>query len=253
MQRAASVMSSKISEVMGCVHSQETFTGVDGPGARHLLFLQSCWMRCKFCANPDTWRAKNAPIVSSKSVADQLAKSADFLSGVTVSGGEPLLQPEFVSAIFQEAHALGLDTCLDTSGHAPMRNMKLVLPYTDIALLCVKHLDPRMYRSLTGCNIAHMHKFTEELKRHETPFIVRYVVIPDITNSRRAIDALVEYVHKNAPTCKSVELLPYHRFGESKWTALGLRYPFHDVPTANMVHVRAVAAQLTEQGVNVSM
>eukprot|EP00878_Enallax_costatus_P004356 GHUV01004592.1.p1 GENE.GHUV01004592.1~~GHUV01004592.1.p1 ORF type:complete len:240 (+),score=35.22 GHUV01004592.1:531-1250(+) len=170
-----------VPEVVGQIHSTESFSAVDGPGVRFLVFTQGCAMRCKFCSNPDTWSAHAGETISSKSLANQIRSVAPYLrpggGGVTCSGGEPLLQPDFTAAIFREAHAMGLTTCLDTTGQGTKHhNWDKVLPHTDMVLFCIKHLDPEKYTGLTGLRQLGALKFAEELKTQRVPFWLRWVL-----------------------------------------------------------------------------
>jgi pyruvate formate lyase activating enzyme len=136
-----------IPEVFGRLHSTESFSAVDGPGVRFVAFLQGCAMRCAFCSNPDSWAMGGGEVVSSKELAEQIARVLPYLKsgggGLTCSGGEPLLQPEFAAALFREAHALGLTTTLDTTGQGTKhKHWDVVLPHTDGVLFCIKALDP---------------------------------------------------------------------------------------------------------------
>jgi pyruvate formate lyase activating enzyme len=192
---APSPSSSPIGEVVGRVQSLESFSTVDGPGIRMVAFLSGCAMRCVFCSNPDTWSAHGGNPLSSKEVASHLRRLKPFLApgggGLTCSGGEPLLQPHFTAALFREARALGLTTVLDTTGQGTKHhNWDVVLPYTDMALFCVKSLDSRKYTLLTGLRQRGALRFADELLAKRVPFWVRYVLIPGWTDSEQDVAAL---------------------------------------------------------------
>jgi len=208
-----------------------------------------------FCSNPDTWSAHAGDRVSSKDIAEQIRKVRPYLrpggGGVTCSGGEPLLQPDFVSAIFQEAHSMGLTTCLDTTGQGSKHhNWDKVLPHTDMVLFCIKALDPAMYTQLTGLQQRGALKFAEELKHEGIPFWARYVLIPGYTDRPGDIEKLVEF-GKSMPTLQGIELLPYHLLGRNKWDALGLKYPLDHVQTPPLEQTRRVIKQLEDEGLRV--
>lgn len=170
---------------------------------------------------------------------------------MTCSGGEAMLQPDFVTAIFKEAHYLGLTSCLDTTGQGTKHHhWDKVLPYTDMVLFCIKHLDPIKYEQITGMKQKGALKFADELKANSIPFWVRYVLMPGLSDSDKDLDALIEFVQKY-PTAMGVELLPYHLLGKNKWDALGLKYPLEGMKTPSHEAVRAAVHQLEAAGVNV--
>lgn len=244
-----------IPEVLGHIHSTESFSAVDGPGVRFIVFTQGCAMRCSFCSNPDSWSAHGGELVSSKDLAKQISRVLPYLKsshgGLTCSGGEPLLQPQFTATLFREAHAMGLTTTLDTTGQGTKhKNWDVVLPHTDGVLFCIKALDPEKYQGMTGLKQIGALRFARELGERGIPFWARYVLIPGHTDSQKDIDLLAEWASKQ-PTIAGVELLPYHLYGKNKWEALGLKYPLEGVPTPPPAAVRAVISKLEDAGVKV--
>ncbi|GBF95872.1 pyruvate formate lyase-activating enzyme [Raphidocelis subcapitata] len=244
-----------VEEVFGQVHSTESFSAVDGAGIRFLVFLQGCAMRCSFCSNPDTWSLHGGEFVSSKELAKQIRRVLPYLKssqgGLTCSGGEPLLQPQFTAALFQEAHSMGLTTTLDTTGQGTKhKHWDAVLPHTDSVLFCIKSLDPTKYRGMTGLKQAGALRFASELAARSIPFWARYVLIPGHTDGAADVAALAEWAAAQ-PSILGVELLPYHLFGRNKWEALGLRYPLEGVGTPPPAAVRAVVERLQAAGLNV--
>eukprot|EP01023_Acetabularia_acetabulum_P045842 TRINITY_DN4668_c1_g1_i5.p1 TRINITY_DN4668_c1_g1~~TRINITY_DN4668_c1_g1_i5.p1 ORF type:complete len:244 (+),score=38.63 TRINITY_DN4668_c1_g1_i5:220-951(+) len=165
----------EIPEVFGYVHSTESFSAVDGPGVRFLTFLQGCAYRCVFCSNPDTWQCNKGPMTSSKQIAAKIQRVLPYLKGsgggVTVSGGEALLQPQFTAALFREAHQMGISTCLDTTGQGTKHHSwDVVLPHTDVVLYCMKHFEEDRYFEITGHKMKGALKFVEELNEQWPDF-----------------------------------------------------------------------------------
>lgn len=244
-----------VPEVYGHVHSTESFSAVDGPGIRFLTFLQGCAMRCSFCSNPDTWSAHSGHVMSSKDIASKMEHVLPYLrtsgGGITCSGGEPLLQPHFVAALFREAHKMGVTTCLDTTGQGTKHhNWDIVLPHTDLVLFCIKHLDPEKYRQLTGLCQSGALKFAAELKARHIPYYARYVLIPGFTDSTEDLSRLAEFASYQ-PSLKAVELLPYHVLGKNKWEALNLKYPLEGVTPPSKPEVHKAVELLKGFGVPV--
>lgn len=249
---------SDVPEAIGCIHSTESMSAVDGPGLRFMVFLQGCIARCQFCSNPDTWEFHAGHHVTSKKIASMMARSLAYMrasgGGLTCSGGEPLMQPHFVEALFREAHALGLNTVLDTNGQGcPGAHWDDVLPHTDLVLVCVKHLDANRYRELVGGSAkpASVLHFIEELNHKNIPFWIRYVLIPGHTMASEDIDLLVEFSKRQSSCLRGVELLPYHRLGVEKWRQLGIAYPMEHVEPPGREEVVAVAERLEAEGINV--
>ena len=222
----------------GRVHSIETMGTVDGPGIRLVVFTQGCPMRCLYCHNPDTWTVDGGTEVSVEHVLDLYESNRAFYraGGVTVSGGEPLLQPEFVGDLFFALHARPrgrVHTCLDTSGAAytpenPARFERL-LAETDLVLLDIKHADPARHRALTGRDPARIRSFGDELARRKIPVVIRHVVVPGWTDS---IDECAKLGRLIAPwgNVVGLEMLPYHTMGVAKYEQLGIDYPLAGVP-----------------------
>lgn len=245
----------EIQEEVGYVHSTESFSAVDGPGMRFLIFLQGCGFRCSFCSNPDTWAVNKGAQMSSKDIAHRLDLVLPYLKasggGVTCSGGEALLQPHFVSAVFDEARARGLNTCLDTTGQGTKhRSWDVVLPHTDLVLFCVKHMDPQKYLQLTGHPQGGMIKFARELSDRNLPAWCRYVLIPGMTDSVNDLQMLIDFL-KEHPNFLGVELLPYHRLGVEKWHVMGLEYPLEHCRTPTLQQTQGALRQLEDAGIRV--
>lgn len=239
-----------IKEAYGRVHSIDTFTAIDGPGIRYMLFLQGCNLKCRSCSNPDTWNHKDGVTTSSKEIIASISKYRSYIEGITVSGGEPLLQPEFVASIFQECHNMDLNTCIDTAGQSLTRNWHIILPHTDIALICLKSIDPVKYFKFTGMPQKHALQFIDTVQEYNVPFYLRYLYIPGITDDYKDIESFIEYA-KTLQNMKGIEFLPYHRIGVSKWKTLNIPYTLEDVPVPSHDKIEEVRKYFTNAGLYV--
>lgn len=219
--------------VVGRIHSIETFGAVDGPGVRFVAFLQGCPMRCAFCHNPDTWRV-DAPVRYEMTATELLSKVLRYRQyikrgGVTLSGGEPLVQAEFVREFFSLCRENGIHTALDTSGAIFTPASLSVLDFTDLVLLDVKTFDDTLHQSYTGLPRTNNAKFLDYLQQTGKPVWIRHVVVPGFTDDRSRLEALAHYLSLY-DVIERVELLPYHDMGAYKYAELGLTYPLEGVP-----------------------
>jgi pyruvate formate-lyase 1-activating enzyme len=218
---------------MGRVHSIETAGSVDGPGLRFVLFVSGCPLRCQYCHNPDTWDAKAGWPLPAETIVAEIAKYAHFLhlahGGVTISGGEPLSQPDFVTAVLEGAKTLGLHTALDTSGFLGDHADDRLLAATDLVLLDIKAFDEDTYHRLTHKALAPTLRFAERLAGMGKPVWLRYVLVPGLNDDPAAITALARYAAKLG-NVRRVEVLPFHKMGESKWEIMGMHSPLADTP-----------------------
>eukprot|EP00768_Dysnectes_brevis_P000903 gnl/Dysnectes_brevis/1208_a1350_2787.p1 GENE.gnl/Dysnectes_brevis/1208_a1350_2787~~gnl/Dysnectes_brevis/1208_a1350_2787.p1 ORF type:complete len:307 (+),score=126.49 gnl/Dysnectes_brevis/1208_a1350_2787:193-1113(+) len=231
----------------GFVHSEESMSMLDGPGMRYLIFLQGCAMRCRFCSNPDTWETKVGPTLSVTVLADRIRRKVAWLKprggGVSISGGDPVLQPEFVTKLFREVRAMGLTTCLCTSGIGPSRAADMILPETDIAIVCIKHFDREQYRHIARADgLPKALDFCASLEERGIRWWLQYVVIPGMTDRPEDLDLLVEYCGRQKHLEK-VELLKYHELGLDKWKELGLDYPMSE-PSPTSEHMTEIYESL---------
>ncbi|HCT65221.1 MAG TPA: pyruvate formate lyase-activating protein [Lachnospiraceae bacterium] len=230
----------------GKIHSVETVGLVDGPGVRTVLFFQGCGLRCKYCHNPDTWDLQAGKEMDVAEIIKKLKRYQPYYGktgGVTCSGGEPLLQVEFLIELFKECKRNNISTCLDTAGYGK-GDYKELLEYTDLVIFDVKHYIPEKYRELTGGNFSVPTEFLEAVKKSGTPVWIRHVVVPNITDSEEHIRGLENYI-ATIPNVKKVELLPYHTLGVSKYENMGISYPLKDVPNMDKEKTKILQNMIT--------
>ncbi len=241
--------------VLGSVHSWDISTGVDGPGSRFVLFLAGCPLQCLYCHNPDTWRMRNGEPMSSDEVLERVRRYQPFLTsargGVTVSGGEPLLQPLFTKAVLQGAKAAGLHTALDTSGLLGLRADDELLAATDLVLLDLKAIDPDVYRDVTGGPLAPTLRFAERLAAMGKRTWIRFVLLPGWTDDPEHVRAMAEYV-AGLGNVERVDVLGYHRLGREKYAALGLPDRLAGVPAATPEQMAAARQAFADVGLTVT-
>jgi pyruvate formate lyase activating enzyme len=230
-------------DVKGRVHSIETFSTVDGPGIRSVIFLQGCPLRCQYCHNPDTWATDAGQEKSAKEIIDFLERYRGYYKasggGITISGGEPCLQPLFTKALMQECKKRGLHVALDTSGWVSSSVLKDLLQYADLVLLDIKHVDPTMHRQLTGKDNAPALQAGRLISQAGIPLWVRHVLIPGVTDDAEHLMRLAEFLRSLA-TLQRVDILPYHRMGEHKWQELGLAYTLEGITPPSKEQLAAV-------------
>jgi len=215
---------------IGKIHSFESFGTVDGPGIRFVIFMQGCIFRCLYCHNPDTFNFEDASFkLSPQQVFERMDKFKSFYKkgGVTISGGEPLLQPTFVKEFFQLCKSEGVHTAIDTSGCCLTEEVKEALTYTDMVLLDVKCIDPDIHKSLTGQPLQPTLNFAEYLSEKGIPMWIRYVLVPGITDRDDLIEKHADYV-SSLKNVEQVEVLPFHKLGLSKYEHLGIEYALKD-------------------------
>lgn len=238
----------------GSVHSWELVTAVDGPGSRLTLFLSGCALRCLYCQNPDTWQMRNGQRHTVKEVMERIGRYTAVLKatggGVTISGGEPLLQATFVENIFAECKKLGLHTALDTSGFLGARASNTLLNNTDLVLLDVKSGDPDTYRKVTGRSLEPTLDFGRRLAAHGIPMWIRYVLVPDLTDDVDNVEKVADYV-ATLSSVERVEVLPFHQMGRDKWRELGQEYQLEDTEPPTPELVERVREQFRSRGLTV--
>ncbi|MDD5585992.1 MAG: pyruvate formate-lyase-activating protein [Alphaproteobacteria bacterium] len=217
--------------IEGYIHSVETAGTVDGPGMRFVVFVTGCPLRCLYCHNPDTRNLTDGKKTTAAELVDEIAQYRDFLSrtggGVTISGGEPLFQQDFVTAVLQGCKKLGLHTALDTSGYLGNKVKDELLAATDLVLLDIKSFDPFAYRKITGSRLQLTLDFARRLSSFRKPTWIRFVLVPGLTDDLEAIAKMADFI-KGLGCVERVEVLPFHKMGEAKWESLGLPYTLKD-------------------------
>ena len=203
-----------MAEIKGKLHSFESCGTVDGPGIRFIVFTQGCPLRCKYCHNPDTWKMKDAKYERTTDfVMNEILKYRGFFAnngGVTVTGGEPLMQPDFVEELFMKCKKEGIHTALDTSGYIFDERVKEVLKYTDLVLLDIKCMNSNEYKELTGVDLDPTLKFAKYLSDIGKPMWIRHVLVPGITDRDEYLENLADFV-KELKSVEKVEILPFHK------------------------------------------
>lgn len=235
----------------GRIHSWDLSTGVDGPGTRFVLFLNGCPLRCLYCASPDTWHLRDGQQVTVDEVMTRIERYRRFTDlaggGVTVTGGEPLLQSAFTAEVLHRCKELGLHTALDTSGALGPRADDALLADTDLVLLDIKSFDAAVYRRLTGGHLAPTLDFATRLDRLGVPAWIRYVLVPGRTDDPAAIDRLAGFLTK-LDNIDRVDVLPFHKLGAPKYGTLGIPFPLRDNPVPDGALVDRVRDQFRAHG-----
>lgn len=226
-----------MSKIKGAIHSIETFGSVDGPGVRYVIFMQGCNMRCQFCHNPDTWKIESSCYEDAETVLNKAMRYRSYWGhdgGITISGGEPLLQIDFLIDLFTLAKKEGIHTTIDTCGQPFTKEepffskFQTLLEVTDLFLLDVKHIDDDKHKTLTGWtneNILDMARYLSDVNK---PVWIRHVLVPGINSNDVYLSKLYEFISALTNVLR-VEILPYHTLGVYKWKELGLEYPLSDI------------------------
>ena len=241
---------------MGKIHSLETFGTVDGPGVRFVVFFQGCPMRCQYCHNPDTWKAEDGEEMSADEIINRLERNRSFYKtgGITATGGEPMLQMEFLTELFVKAKQKGISTCLDTSGimfptekfgsgqnateisghggnecGVSLEQIEKLMEVTDLVMLDIKHIEDAAHRKLTGHSNSNILAFARYLDSIDKPLWIRHVVVPGITFDEKELTELGKFL-KTLHNVEKLEILPYHSMGKVKYDNLGMDYILKDTP-----------------------
>lgn len=218
----------------GRIHSLESFGTVDGPGIRFVIFFQGCPMRCRYCHNPDTWSVQGGMEMTAEEILAHYEKNRQFYrdGGITVTGGEPLMQLDFLTELMEKARKNGIHTCLDTSGIVYRKDEAAA--YTrlfrslNLVLLDLKHSDPGGHKKLTGCRQEPVLAFLEALESENVPVVIRHVVVPGITDGEEQLERL-GWLMGGYSNIKGLEVLPYHTMGIEKYRKLEISYPLEGV------------------------
>lgn len=232
-------------KILGRIHSVESFGSADGPGIRYIVFLQGCNMRCKYCHNPDTWKFEGGQLLPAQEVLQKAIRYKAYWKnngGITVSGGEALLQIDFVLELFKLAKEKGISTCLDTSGSAFTRQgsfyakFEELMKVTDVFLFDIKHIDDEKHRELTGRTNENILDMAKCLSEHGKKIWIRHVLVPQITDDDEYLKQLRAFID-TLKTVERVEVLPYHTLGVFKWENLNIPYELKDIepPTTERI------------------
>lgn len=218
------------------IHSIESFGTVDGPGIRFVIFMQGCALKCKYCHNRDTWNVNGGNLISIDDLLDKIERYKSYIlpsgGGVTVTGGEPLLQAKFLINLFKELKKRDIPTAIDTSGMFDITDdIKELLSYTDLVLLDIKHINDEKCKDLVGFSNKKELAFARYLSDNNIPIWIRQVIIHGITDDEEDLLALKEFI-STLSNVKKVELIPYHELGKFKWENLGFNYELEGVPAA---------------------
>ncbi|MCM0650659.1 pyruvate formate-lyase-activating protein [Clostridium swellfunianum] len=232
----------------GRIHSIESMGLVDGPGVRTVVFFQGCKLRCAYCHNPDTWAMDGGNEMTPEELLRKIMRFRPYFErsggGVTFSGGDPLLQPEFLLEMLKLCKEKGIHTALDTAGYG-FGEYSEILKYVDLVLLDIKHVDDFGYKNLTGRSKHGLDQFLEELDKSNTKVWIRHVVVPGITDSAEHIEKLKGII-KEIKNVDKVELLPYHTMGVSKYEQLGIPYRLENLEPMDKKYTKDLEKQLND-------
>ena len=233
--------------MVGRIHSFQSMGAVDGPGLRCVVFCQGCPARCAYCHNPDTWDFSGGEETSSEDLVKKILRYRAYLTkgGVTVTGGEPLMQPDFVAELFRQLHEVGIHTALDTSGIGDPAGIDRVLAHTDLVLADVKFLSDEAYRRHCGITFSAVTDFLRRVREKQIPMWVRHVVVPGLNDRDEDIRALIEFV-REYPNTEKIELLPFRTLCLEKYDAMSIPFPLRDTPPLSAERLRELQALLPE-------
>lgn len=238
----------------GIIHSTETFGTVDGPGIRYIVFMQGCPLKCKYCHNRDTWNIKLGKECTIEELINDMKRYKNYYKfsggGLTISGGEPTLQAEFVAELLKTAKSEGFHTCLDTSGFVDIEKIIPMLEYTDLVLLDIKHIDEKKCIELTGQSNKKALLLAQYLSDKNIPIWIRQVLVPGITDDEDDLNKLGMFLSQ-LKNVEFVEVLPYHTMGIHKWENMGVEYELKGIPDATWKETNRAVKILKKYGLRV--
>lgn len=234
---------------MGKIHSIQSLGTVDGPGVRFVVFFQGCNLRCGCCHNPDTWDVNDGIDYTARDIVDRALRCREYFGkegGITLSGGEPILQADFAREIFELCRAEGVNTCLDTSGSLMNDSVEKLLDVTDRVLLDVKYTNNEDYLKYAGCRLDSVLAFLKRLDEKGIPTTLRQVVIPSLNDTEESAKKLKEIARSHSCVDK-VELLPFKKICQVKYDKMGIEFPFSHVPTPTREKIDELNAVISER------
>ncbi|MFH1782180.1 MAG: pyruvate formate-lyase-activating protein [Candidatus Omnitrophota bacterium] len=230
------------------VHSLESFSTLDGPGIRYVVFLQGCLGRCIYCQNPDTWKLDAGELYSASEIFKKIESCVPYFAssngGVTLSGGEPLLQPDFIIELFKMCKSRSIHTTIDTSAFCAKdlsgKKLERIIDLTDLFMVDLKAPNKKLHKKLTGRDLGEALKFISILEDKKKPYWIRYVLVPGVNDSKDALIELKRLV-ASLKSCSKFEFLPYHTLGNHKWKHLGLKYKLKNTKSATPKDIETVS------------
>lgn len=231
----------------GYLHSIESFSTLDGPGIRSVVFLQGCPLRCLYCHNPDTWNIRSGKLTDTDDILKSISRNLNFISrdgGVTISGGEPTLQIDFLAELLKGLKSMGLHTAVDTSGYVSLENAEKIIEYTDLFILDIKHMDPWKCKDLTGKTNRRAFELLAYLEKNSKDVWIRNVLVPGFTDDDEHIRSLCSFA-KSFDNIKRLELLPYHDMAKEKYRELNIQYRFEDMPLYSKNRIQEIMHKFT--------
>ncbi len=240
--------------IKGRIHSIETFGAVDGPGIRYVLFLQGCPLKCLYCHNPDSWDKNSGKVVSSEEIAKNIKSYKNFIKtgGVTFSGGEPMLQTEFIEDVILRIKEVGIHTAIDTSGSVPLKKCKNVIDISDMLLLDIKSIDDDVCKKLTGMSNENALEILDYCEKINKPVWIRHVLVPGITLDYDMLEKMAKYLSKYK-CIENIELLAFHKMGEFKWKEMNMEYTLYDTREPTKDEISKVKEIFTSKNLTVKI
>lgn len=230
--------------MQGFISSCEPMGLVDGPGLRYVVFMQGCKLRCLYCHNPETWKMNGGQKISSDELLNKILRYKNYYTkgGVTFSGGEPLMQKDFLIDILKKCQENNLHTAIDTAG-VGIGDYEEILKYTDLAILDIKAIEEKEYQKITGSNMQEFNKFLQVVIKMQKKLWLRSVIVPGINDTKEYVLKLKEYI-KSIPNVEKIELLPYHLYGVDKYKELNIKYPLDGVKPMDLDKIKELEKYL---------